>query len=183
MNFSEVVKKRRAYRSLLPFEVKEEMIRELAELASLAPSCFNKQPWRFIFIYEKENLEKIFSTLSDANAWAKNASMVIAVFSKPDLDCIVKGKEYYLFDTGMATANIIIRLTEMGLVAHPIAGFNEEKAKKVLNIPQEYRIITLIITGKHNENYADVLTEKAAISEKTRPSRKNFREVAFLNTF
>jgi len=181
MNFYEIVNKRRAYRSLLPFEVKEEMIKELVELATLAPSCFNKQPWRFVFVYGKENLEKIFSTLSEANAWAKKASMVIAVFSKPDLDCIVKGREYYLFDTGMATANIILRLTEMGLVAHPIAGFNEEKAKNVLNIPQEYRIITLIIVGRHNENYAEVLSEKDANSEKNRPPRKNFNEIAFLN--
>jgi hypothetical protein len=51
--------------------------------------------------------------------------MIIAVFSQKDLDCIRRGgREYYLFDTGMATAFMILRAMGLGLVAHPIAGFN-----------------------------------------------------------
>jgi len=32
--------------------------------------------------------------------------MIIAVFSREDLDCRIRGRNYYLFDTGMATAFI-----------------------------------------------------------------------------
>jgi nitroreductase len=54
MNVEEAIKKRRAYRSLEAIEVTEELIFRLAEVAQIAPSCFNKQPWNFVFVKEKE---------------------------------------------------------------------------------------------------------------------------------
>jgi nitroreductase len=69
--------------------------------------------------------------------------MIIAVFSRVDYDCVIRAREYYLFDTGMATAFITLRATELGLVAHPIAGFDENKAKDTLGIPDDMRLTTL----------------------------------------
>lgn len=63
MNVKEAIEKRRAYRSLEPVTINEELIRDLAECASLTPSCFNYQPWRFVFVYEKSLLEELRSTL------------------------------------------------------------------------------------------------------------------------
>ncbi|MCW3991402.1 MAG: nitroreductase family protein, partial [Candidatus Bathyarchaeota archaeon] len=143
MDVKRAIKVRRAYRSLDPVEITEELIRDLAESARLAPSCFNNQPWRFVFAYDPETLKELHTALSRGNEWAHLASMIIAVFSKPDLDCIVGEREYYLFDTGMATAFIILRATELGLVAHPIAGFRERRVKRILEIPEEMRLITL----------------------------------------
>lgn len=39
----------------------------------------------------------------------------------------------------MTTAFIILRASGLGLVAHPIAGFNEEIAKRILEIPNEIK--------------------------------------------
>lgn len=39
-----------------------------------------------------------------------------------------KSMEYYLFDAGMSVAFLILRATELGIVAHPIAGCREEQA-------------------------------------------------------
>lgn len=58
MDVHEAIKKRRAYRSLEPAEITDELIKDLAYHSSLAPSCFNNQPWRFIFVYDKEMLKK-----------------------------------------------------------------------------------------------------------------------------
>ncbi|MFB0562029.1 MAG: hypothetical protein ACETWM_12570 [Candidatus Lokiarchaeia archaeon] len=35
-----------------------------------------------------------------------------------------------------------LRATKLGLVTHPIAGYDEEQVKKVLNIPEDMRVIT-----------------------------------------
>jgi len=94
-------------------------------------------------------LKQLHGAMSKGNAWVQAASLIIAVFSKKELDCLIKEREYYLFDTGMATAFIILRATELGLVAHPIAGFNEDAVKEILGIPEEMRLITLVIVGKH----------------------------------
>jgi nitroreductase len=109
--------------------------------------------------------------------------MIIAVFSTKDSDCIIKSREYYLFDTGMATAFIILRATELGLVAHPIAGYGEEEAKKILSIPEETRLITLVMVGKHSATIGPLLTEKQAEAEKERPERLPLEKFAYMNTF
>ncbi len=183
MDIKEAIQKRRAYRSLDEVTITEELIRDLAGGASLAPSCFNRQPWRYVFVFDPAVLKKLHSTLSKGNEWARNASMMIAVFSHRSLDCVVKKRIYYAFDTGMATAFIILRATELGLVAHPIAGFDEDRAKEILAIPQKMRLITLVMVGKHSEKMKPELSKQQKEIEKKRPERKPIEEIAFLNTY
>ncbi|MFW9990307.1 MAG: nitroreductase family protein [Candidatus Odinarchaeota archaeon] len=183
MDVKEAIQKRRAYRSLDPIKVSDGLIKDLAEKAQISPSCGNNQPWRFIFVREEEQLEKLFSTLSDGNKWVEKASMIIAVFSKPEKDCIIDNRLYYLFDTGIATAFIILRATELGLITHPIAGFNEDQAKKILKIPDDMRLITLIIVGKRSKTINPVLSEKMKLGEKQRPPRKRIEDFVYLNMY
>ncbi|MFX1374435.1 MAG: nitroreductase family protein [Promethearchaeota archaeon] len=183
MNVKEAIQKRRAYRSLDPIEINEELVKDLANIAQLAPSCMNNQPWNFIFIYDKDQLERIFTTLTTGNKWVEKASMIIAVFSKPDNDCVIKERFYYLFDTGLATAFIILRATELGLVAHPIAGFRENEAKSILKIPEEFRLITLVNIGKHSEKVNPVLSKDMQLGEKQRPPRKKLEEFLYINCY
>jgi len=183
MNVNEAIKIRRAYRSLEPIEISDTLIMDLAEKAQLAPSCMNKQPWNYIFVKDKEQLEKLFTTLSTGNKWVERASLIIAVFSQLENDCIIGERLYYLFDTGMATAFIVLRATELGLVAHPIAGFNEERAKQILKIPVEMRLITLVIIGKHSNEINPVLSEAMKLGEKQRPPRKALSEFVYIGEY
>ncbi|MEJ2296188.1 MAG: nitroreductase family protein [Candidatus Lokiarchaeota archaeon] len=183
MNVKETIEKRRAYRSLEPVEIDNDLIYDLARVAQIAPSCSNRQPWRFIFIYKDKQLQKLFTTLTPHNKWIEKTSMMIAVFSNPKYDCIIKERKYYLFDTGLATAFIILRATELGFVAHPIAGFNEEKAKEILGIPEEMRLITFINIGKHSTTVNPVLTANMRLGEKQRPPRKDLSEFIYINEF
>ena len=181
MDVKRAIGERRAYRSLAPIEITEDLIRDLAESARLSPSCFNYQPWRFVFVYDQEVLKEIHSALSRGNQWAQLASMIIAVFSKVDYDCVIGAREYYLFDTGMATAFIMLRATELGLVAHPIAGFSEDKAKEILGIPGDMRLITLVMVGRHSEEISPLLSASQAERERDRPERLPLEKFAYMN--
>ncbi|TET46532.1 nitroreductase [candidate division TA06 bacterium] len=183
MDVKEAISKRRAYRSLEETKITEELVRDLAECASLSASCFNNQPWRLIFVYDKEMLKKMREALSKGNEWAHYGSMIIAVFSREDLDCNIKDRHYYLFDTGMATAFVILRATELGLVAHPIAGYSQKKAKEILRIPEDMRLIALLIVGKRSDEIRDVLSEKQVEAEGKRPERLPFEKFAFINMY
>jgi len=160
MDVKEAINKRRAFRSLEPIEIKEELIEDLAQCAQMFCSCFNNQPWRYVFVYDPEMLKKMHTALSPGNEWTQQASMIIAVFSKPEFDCVIKDRKYYLFDTGMATAAMILRATELGLVAHPIAGYNPKKTQEILGIPNDMEVITLVIVGEHSDTISPVLSEK-----------------------
>jgi nitroreductase len=183
MNVKEAIEKRRAYRSLDPVEINDNLIKDLAESAVLSCSCFNKQPWNFVFIHDNDKLTEMRNALSKGNEWAYNASMIIAVFSKKELDCVVKDREYFLFDTGLSVGMMVLRATELGLVAHPIAGFDEDKAKEILKIPPEMRLITLIIVGKHSNEIKKELNEYQSETEKQRPPRKSFEEFAWIDDY
>lgn len=184
MDVLTAIQARRAYRSFDPVIITGDMVKELAEAAGLAASCFNKQPWRFVFVYEPGMLNKMHSALSKGNEWAYDASMIIAVAAKKDDDCVIKdGREYYLFDTGMAAAHLILRATELGLVAHPIAGFDPEKVKVILAIPEEMTVITLVNVGKHSEKISPRLSPDQAQGEKERPLRKTPEEFSFHNIY
>ncbi|KPK72393.1 nitroreductase [candidate division WOR_3 bacterium SM23_60] len=183
MNVKEAIRKRRAYRSLDPVEISDDLIQDLAECAQLFCSCFNNQPWQYVFVRDTETLKKMHEALSRGNEWARAASMIIAVFSKPEADCMIKGRNYYLFDTGMATAAIILRATELGLVAHPIAGYSPRKAREILGIPGDTEVITLVIVGKHSDTVSPVLSDKQIQAEKKRPERKPLQSFVHIDTY
>jgi len=179
----EVIESRRAYRSLDPVEVDEDLVRDLAYHASLAPSCYNNQPWRFIFVYEEDMLQRLKTALSKGNEWAYRASMIIAVLSREDYDCIIGSRRYYLFDTGIAVAFLILRATELGLMAHPIAGYDPEKVRSILGIPGDVEVVTLIIVGRHRGEVDPILTPWQRESEARRPPRKSLKEFTSLNRY
>ena len=183
MDVATAITKRRAYRSLLPVEITEQLIDDLAASAQLFCSCFNNQPWRYLFVYDKDMLREMHDALSPGNEWARDASMIIVVFSKPELDCVIRDRQYYLFDTGMATGAMILRATELGLVAHPIAGFSPKKTRAILDIPTEMDVITLVIVGKHSRTPNPVLSEKQVAAEKERPPRLPFSEFVYKNKY
>jgi len=181
MEVGEAIRRRRALRSFAAVPVGDGEVSRLAEAASLAASCFNNQPWRFVFVRGRDALEGLREALSKGNGWARHAPMIVAVASRKDLDCDVSGRDYWLFDTGMATAQMILAAVDMGLVAHPIAGYDEAQARGALGISEDYRVVTLVVVGAPAEGPAPYLSEKQAEAERARPERKPFGAFAFLD--
>jgi len=144
----------------------------------LRPSCYNNQPWRFVFVRSREKLERIYNALSPGNGWARNSSLIIAVYSKREYDYLIGDREYYLFDTGIAVGFMILRAVELGLIAHVIAGYNPEAIKKELNLPEDVNLIALIIVGRHSEKLIEELPPAQREREEKGPPRKSLNEIA-----
>jgi nitroreductase len=183
MDVHTAIETRRAYRSLDPVPIGEDFVRDLAGHARLSPSCSNNQPWRYVFVYDPDMLAAMRPVFSPGNEWCHAASMIVAVFSRKEDDCQIKDREYHQFDTGMATAFLILRATELGLVAHPIAGFSPKKTRAVLGIPEAYQVITLVLVGKHSAEISPVLSEKQKALEGARPERMPLENFVFLNRY
>ena len=183
MELKNTIQRRRAYRALEKVDIGLGTIEELAIAANLSASCFNNQPWRFVFVKDKTVLEGLHDALSKGNDWAKAASMIVAVFTKKDDDCVIRDREYYLFDTGMATAHLILRATDMGLIAHPIAGFSPKKVREVLGIPDEMLVITLVILGKHSPDSTELMNQNQIEVEKARPERQGLDHFVYLDRY
>lgn len=182
MDVKEAIGKRRAYRALGPVEITDGLMAELAEAARLMPSCFNNQPWKFVFARSPEALARVHACLSKNNDWVKGAPLIIVAFAARDYDCVVKEREYYLFDLGQAVGALQLRATELGLVAHPIAGFDSEAVRLALGIPEGNMVITLINVGKKIADKG-ALTPQQAAAEDERPARLPLESVYSVDAY
>ena len=157
-----VMEHRRARRAITDEAIPSEVVDTLIEAAHLAPSCANNQPWRFVVVDEPETLDAVKASLTGGNYWALRSPVIIAVTSRQDLGCTIPGgRDTYLFDTGLATAHLLLEATDRGLVAHPIAGFKQSTVREALEIPSDVVVIALVILGVPT-------TDLSGLSEKHR---------------
>jgi nitroreductase len=177
------IEERRARRALSDRPVEREVASRLLQAAHLAPSCANNQPWRLIAVDDPETLRAVKDGLTRGNYWAEPAPLVVAVASRPDLDCqIPDGREYSLFGCGLATMNLILQATELGLVAHPIAGYRQREIKPALGVPDDYTVIVLIVVGHPSDDLSG-LSEKHREVERGPRDRRPLDEVVSWNRF
>jgi len=172
MDVAKAVAERRAKRAISDIPIESDKIEALIEAARLSASCFNNQPWRMTFCTSESSLADVKAALPKGNAWATRSPLIIAVASKAQDDCqLSEARDYYLFDCGLAVGQLELAATELGLIAHPIAGYDPVKVKRALGIPDEYIVITLVICG-HPGDDESLLSDKQRESEKQRPARK-----------
>lgn len=137
--------KRRSVRKFKPDAVSDELIGELMKAAMAAPSGRNHQPWEFIIV--KDEKKRLEITKFHANAqMAKESPVVIAVLGK-------KNEKWHIHDCAAATENILLAAANLGLGA-VWCGMDEERQpdiRKLLSVPDDYWIFSLIPLGYPNE--------------------------------
>lgn len=137
-------------RSMTGEEISDEELMSLFEAARWAPSSYNNQPWRFI--YAKRNTkhwDKLFNLMVEFNqSWTKNAAVLVVVISHTNFEHNNNPSVTHSFDTGAAWENFALQAASMGLVTHGMQGFDYEKAKKELEIPEDYSVEAMIAIGK-----------------------------------
>ena len=181
MDVVEAIRTRRARRVLRDRPVEDEKIESLVEAVRLSASCFNNQPWRVVVCKGKDGIDAARGALSKGNVWATRAPVIMVVSARPPDDCQLSDRrDYYLFSTGLAIGQLELRATELGLIAHPIAGYDPLKAKEVLGIPADYVVITFVIIGYPGGDDS-LLSDKQKASESVRPERKPVGENFFLD--
>lgn len=181
MEVVEAIRARRAKRVLDARPVEDDKIAALIEAARLSASCFNNQPWRIVICKGPEALGQVKSTLSKGNVWATRAPVIMVVAARPPDDCQLSEKrDYFLFSTGLAIGQLGLRATELGLIAHPIAGYNPQNAKALLGIPEDFVVITCVIVGYPGTDDS-LLSDKQKQTESVRPERKPVGENFYLD--
>ena len=181
METLEAINKRASLKTQLSArEVEQEKIIKVLDAAKLAPSARNQQPWRFIVIKGRENVESVVKkAFFEFSQGFKEAPVLIFLCANPGDDDVHEGREYYLFDAGLAFENLLLAATDLGLVTHPMSSVNEDKLKEVLNIPDEVRFIAATpLSYPSLDSYDEAARDK--LSQRT---RKNLKEVAFSNVW
>lgn len=130
--------------------IADEELMALFEAARWAPSSYNSQPWRFIYAKRgTEHWDRFYQLLVEFNQqWTKHAAVLVVVLSKRTFEHNAKYSETHRFDTGAAWENLALEASSRGLIAHGMQGFDYEKARKELAVPDDYDIEAMIAVGK-----------------------------------
>ncbi|MFL6282618.1 MAG: nitroreductase family protein [Pyrinomonadaceae bacterium] len=156
--------------------VTEKELFTLFEAARWAPSSFNNQPWRILYARrDTEHWPTFLGLLVEANrAWAKDGAALLLFVSKETFDHNDKPYPTHSFDTGAAWENLALQATLGGLVTHGMQGFDYERARMELNIPEGFRVEAMAVVGRPG----DPATLPEKMRERETPSgRKPLSEI------
>jgi len=169
---------RKAGRSISSEPLPESIIAELIEAVRLTPSCFNNQPWRFLFLESPAALAKGQEALSASNrVWASRAPLLVVGYSRREDDCVQPdGRVYHQFDLGMSAMNLMLAATHHGLVARPMAGFDPEKIKQLFELDAEAQPLVMIAIGRPSSDESH-LPERYKDMDKRPRQRKTAAEI------
>ena len=128
----------------------EHDLMSLFEAARWAPSSNNNQPWRILYACRESKHWPLFlGLLVDANRlWAQQAAALLLFISKTTFDFNGKPSITHSFDTGAAWENLALQGWLDGYVVHGMQGFNYDRAKTELQIPDDFQIEAMVAVGK-----------------------------------
>ena len=178
-----LIEERRSPRAFEDREVTEEQLESLFEAARWAPSAMNEQPWRFIYATREdaENFNRLFSCLVEGNSWAENASALFVTVAKQTYDASGKPNSHAWHDVGLATGNLLLQATDLGLHVHLMGGYNAAKAREVLGIPEGYEPVAMGAIGYAGD--PETLTDALKAREVAPRTRKPLEELVFKGTW
>lgn len=149
---------RRSIRQFTDKPISEEVLAEIVEEASYAPSWKHTQITRYIAV-TGDTKAKIASECTDAHPNNGNiissAPMLIAVtiiknrsgFERDGSYSTAKGSGWQMFDAGIASQTFCLAAYEKGIGSVILGIFDEAKASSILEIPEDRELVALIPIG------------------------------------
>jgi len=139
MDALEAIRKRRSVRDFTGETIPKEDIEQIVDAGRLAATGYNDQPWDFIVVTERAMIEE----LKVASQWMEKAGAIIAVVLDP-------ASRFWVEDGAAAVENMLIASTALGYGSCWLEGYTlprEEEFKKLLGVPEDKRLLTLVPIG------------------------------------
>ncbi|MGB9768555.1 MAG: nitroreductase family protein [Dictyoglomus sp.] len=159
------IKSRVSVRKFLEKEVPKEILEDLIDCGRLAPSGYNRQPWIFLVVTDKE-LKNRLAEITPWGRFLKEAGAGILIFCEKDAETALE-------DACAAGENIIIAAQSYGLGTCWINSYKKaysEDVKRLVKCPNNMELMVMLAVGY-----------PAEIPQ--RPPKKSLSEVLRWQTF
>jgi nitroreductase len=180
----ELILRRWSPRTFADKPVSGDDLRKIFTAASWAASCSGDEPWRFLVGRKGDDTyAKIFETLVEFNQmWAGRAPVLVLsagkrTFSPKAGKSSGEPNAYGLHDTGAASANMCLEAIALGLHTHGMAGFDQDKARALFEIPEDFAVGAVWAIGYLGE--VEALPEFMQKMETTPRTRRPLDEFVF----
>lgn len=171
MDYSELIEKRQSCRNFdKTKEVAKADIEKILQNAMLAPSACNSQPWKFAVATGEKASEIASATQSmGMNKFTASVPVFIIIsegaYNKTALvGSKIKDQDYKSVDIGLATSQLCISATEIGLSTCILGWFDEKKVAKISGVNSRIRLIIALGYASEGEKHRNKI-------------RKDFSEV------
>ena len=172
--FDEIIHERRSIRHYDPDrQVDRNAVEQLIEAALEAPSWKNKQTSRYHVVVSDEMREKLKGCLWSQNQQTvKDAPVLIVTtfvkgvvgFEKDGTPSNELGDGWGIYDLGLHNALLLLKATDLGLDSIVLGLRDAEAIRRLLDIPVEEVVVSVIGIGCRSEDAA-------------RPRRKEVTEI------
>jgi len=146
MEVFEAIKKRRSVREFKADPVPEEKLKRILEAARLAPSAHNEQEWKFIVVRDFEKRKKLAKAALNQDFIAQAPLVIVALSTNPT-HIMTNEVPAYAVDLAIAIEHMVLQAVEEGLGTCWIGAFSQKEVKEILEIPKEYKVVTLMPLG------------------------------------
>ncbi|NYT11243.1 MAG: nitroreductase [Methanomassiliicoccales archaeon] len=137
MNVLNAIKKRRSIRKYTKKPILEKDLRELLEVARLAPSGSNRQPWEIILVRDETRKKELVPLCKDQKFIADCSVLLVGV-DNPE-------QKWQRVDLAIAFDHIALAAVEKGLGTCWIGAFDREAVARYLKVP-EGKVVTACLT-------------------------------------
>lgn len=171
-NIQPLLRKRWSARSFSDQIIEIELLEQLFEAASWAPSSMNEQPWRYAYAVKgSESYAALVDCLQPGNAhWAQNAAVLIISMADTRFKAFPDTNRHALHDTGAANTLLLLEAAANDIYGHEIGGYKREETRALLNLPEYMEDVCFIALGYLDE--AEKLDEPFRTRELSPRSRK-----------
>ena len=142
--------------------VSREELAELVDCARFVPSSVNGQPFKYLLVYEKEQVDR----LQPLTGWAralpdmklphpgKCPTAFIVICQNTEWD---SNLNRYLRDVGAVAQTMLLAATEKGLGGIMIGNFSPDRVAQAMDLPESIVPMLIVAIGRPDEKI--VLTE------------------------
>jgi nitroreductase len=176
----DLIRARWSPRAFSEREVSDADLKTIFEAARWAASSYNEQPWRFLVARKSDRAayDKILNILVPFNQmWAISAPVLFIMAAKRTFSHDHAPNLYGVHDSGAALAQAFLQATALGLHAHGMAGFDRDRARTELGIPDDYDLGAAVALGYLGS--PDQLPAQLRETELTPRTRKPLNEIVF----
>lgn len=161
MDVYQLVTQRRSIREFKDIPVPYEILERCVNSARLAPSAANRQLVEYVIVDDEKLLPGMFDAVASwfgiarpKEGWPPGRRPKAYIVSLINLEAYAErgvGRTNALYDVGMAAENIILVAEEEGLGSCAITGFNPNRLRLVLNVPDKYETALMLALGYPDE--------------------------------
>jgi nitroreductase len=146
MDFQELIRARRNLRGYKPDPIPEDVLRRILSAGRIAPTAANLQPFHLIVVTEPDMRARMKAVYD--RDWFYTAPVIV-------VGCVEPGHAWQRtdgfnaaeMDLAIVMDHLILAAVEEGLGTCWVCAFNEAKAKEVLGVPPDVRVLAMTPIG------------------------------------